>query len=391
MSAPTVQLLPEAGRPLRPLPSAEQCVASPAGGVTAIAAPMNAPEVSIITGPGNRMLHMPATSGEACAAGAGMPAQPAALAAPMNQPTLTTAPASLPRASCILRDEQGRFVGWLDYHHCLVSGQAMTTANWVDNLFGDWHNGEAKMLLRVINQVQWDRNTGSQFVSTVQAIVRLPNANKRLRLIISDDRDDYAVQSQNNSPRFLSQQSSATTAALRYIIVATRALRLDSDIGLRSGPDVYIRTRLRENFGLTDDTVLQTGETVRYAAQDRGRAEIETNIEHAVDGHGVLRLSNNLNYWEKEDHQLGARWNQGISWSQELSPLQSVAVGFGTEGVTRPVWARESYGPWVAYRTALWRDWVFYEIEPHLTRYRQNDWRTVPSVVLRLEIQFGRR
>jgi hypothetical protein len=319
-----------------------------------------------------------------------------AIAAPMAPPAVTTVmvPASeIPYRppSCILRDEQGRFVGWLDYQHCLVSGQAMTTANWFDNLFGDWHHGQAKALVRVVNQLQWDAKTGTQFVTTVQAIARLPNADQRLRLVISDDRDDYAEQNQNGSPRFLNQQSSATTAALRYIGVATRQLRLDTDIGLRGGPDLFLRTRLRESNNLDDNTVLQTAQTLRYAVEDRGRASVDANIVHAEDDHGALNFSNDLSYWEKEDHLVGARWNQGISWSQELSPLQSLAFGLSTEGVTRPVWARNSYGPWLRYRTALWRDWVYYEIEPHLTRYRQYDWRTVPSVVLRLEIQFGRK
>jgi len=58
-------------------------------------------------------------------------------------------------------------------------------------------------------------------------------------------------------------------------------------------------------------------------------------------------------------------------------------------GHTRPNNRMESYGPWLHWRQSFLRDWLYYEVEPRLTRYRELNWDAVPSVEIRLEAQFG--
>lgn len=294
--------------------------------------------------------------------------------------------------SCITRDDQGRFMGWMDYQHCMLSGRTMATARWFDDLFGNWYADQASMLVRIRTVAIWDQKTGTQFVPSINASAQLPNASKRLRLVISDDRTDLGNNSENVSPEKQRQLGgNSLTAAIRFVPVTLKALRIDTDVGLRGGPDLFLRARVRNSWNLNEDSVLRAGETLRYAVQDRGRALTELGIEHVLPGDALLTFSNALSYWEKEDSQVGMRWNQGLALTRALGGQQSLTLGVGTEGVTRPRWERDSYGIWVTVRRQFLRDWLFYEIEPRITRYRIYSWDAIPSLTLRLEVQLGRQ
>lgn len=294
-------------------------------------------------------------------------------------------------ASCIKRDDEGRFMGWMDFQHCVYSGRTLVAARWVDDLFGDWYEDEATLHIRTIAEPIWDEEAGASFNFRVRASARLPNASRRLRLVISDEREDLTNNDNGTSPATRRSQSTRTTAALRFIPVSLDRLRVDTDIGIRSGPDIFLRARARQTWGLTWNSVMRLGETLRYAAEDKGRALVELEFERVVDEDSVLRFTNGLSYWEREDTEVGARWSQGLSLSHALGSSRSLAYGIGTDGVTRPDLTRESYGLWLVYRQSFLRPWLFLELEPRLTRYRSLDWDTVPSVALRLEVQFGRR
>ncbi len=66
-----------------------------------------------------------------------------------------------------------------------------------------------------------------------------------------------------------------------------------------------------------------------------------------------------------------------------------MSAGLGQEGVTKPEWQTESRSLWLRYRQRIWRDWLFYEVEPRLTQTRARDWDTLPAIALRLEVHFG--
>ena len=280
---------------------------------------------------------------------------------------------------------------WMDVQHCWLAGRAGSTAGWLDHLFGSSVTRQATGAVRVTVEETWDKKNGTQFANNIQASVRLPNADQRLRLVISDDRAEFAELSRNVSPEQQRLQSTATTAAVRFLAFTRNTLRLETDIGLRSGPDLFARGRLRNSWSLTPDSAVRGSETLRYAVRDEGRSITELDVEHLLGQSSLVSLGNQLSWWEKEDHQVGMRWNQGVSFRHDLGGQQAWSFGIGTEGVTRPVWARDSYGVWALWRRALWRDWVFYEIEPRLTRYREFGWSIDPSLTMRLELQFGRK
>lgn len=295
--------------------------------------------------------------------------------------------------SCIRRDEEGRFQGWMDYQHCVFSGRTVATAQWFDDLFGDWSDDHADMMARVIGETGWDEEIGWSSAARIRARVDLPNASARLRLVITDDGDAAgdATLEERSSPQVLRNLQDSTSVAVRWMPRVQHGIRSDLDVGVRSGPDVFLRLRLRRQWGLTDNSILRVGQTFRYGTESLGVSSSQLEMERAMSEHSVLRFST-VYLIEEDDHPDGFLWSHGLSMSHVFREWKDASLGYGFSvlGHTQPDHRKESYGPWVLWRQSFWRDWLYYEVEPRLTRYRELDWDTVPSVVLRLEAQFGR-
>ncbi len=326
------------------------------------------------------------------------PATGPALAAEPAQPEVTSATVPLNASApvsgspllkdCIRRDESGRFQGWMDYKHCVYSSRATASARWFDELFGEWSDEDAKLMVRIITEQGWDEENGWSTQGRIRASADLPNAKARLRLVIEDEGEGVLPEAQRTRPQALRDLRDNATVALRWTPLETAGIRSDVDVGVRSGPDIYARLRLSRRWGLTDDSVVKVGQIFRYGTESHGVSTSQLLMEQAVGSRSVLRFSNVFQF-EENDHPNGFIWSHGLSMSHVIEHDTSLSYGISIEGHTRPDYRKESYGPWLIWRQSVWRDWLYYEIEPRLTRYRGVGWDTVPSLLLRLEAQFG--
>lgn len=294
--------------------------------------------------------------------------------------------------SCILRDEQGRFQGWVDYQHCVFSGRTTASARWFDDLFGEWSEDEAAMMVRVVTEAGWDEENGFSSAARIRAKADLPNARERLRLVVTDEEeaDELPAQDERVAPQALRRLRDTSSVALRWFPRDRHKVRTDLDVGVRGGPEIYTRLRLRRQWGLTQDSVLKATQTFRYGTESLGVSSSQLDAERAMSGRSVLRLSTVYRFSERE-HDDGFVWSHGLSMSHVFREYSDASLGYGfsVSGHTRPDIHKESYGPWLVWRQSVWRDWLYYEIEPRLTHYRELDWDRVPSLVVRLEAQFG--
>lgn len=308
----------------------------------------------------------------------------------VRAPTLATRE-PIPRrgaGNCVRRDERGRFMGWMDHQQCVFSGRALVTARWVDDFFGDWHDDEASMMARLVFHTGLTESEGLESKVTLRASASLPNANRRLRLIITDETDEPQVG--QDQRRQLGQEDSRVSAALRWLAYDRAGLDSSFDIGVRgvAPPDLFARYRLRKTWSLTDDSIARLSQTVRYGSDSKERYTPVLDFERALDDRTVLRFSNFYDY-RHESRDEGFNWTHGVSLSRALAGSRSFSYGYSVRGLTRPEWRGENHGPWIIYRRPFLRPWLYYEIEPHYTWYRDRDWEGLASILLRVEMQFG--
>lgn len=317
------------------------------------------------------------------------------LSPPLIPAPALTAPAPVPTLSatnCIQRDQQGRLLGWMDRQQCIFSGRTLATAVWFDDLFGDWHDSEATLLLRAVTEAATVEGQGTAFRFRLRASAALPNASKRLRLVVTDDSEaDENISGQDVRSQ-LRDTRDQVSAALRWIPLERAGFQSDFDVGVRglAPPDIFMRARLRKNWNVSRDSILRFGETLRYGSESRGRAITQLDYEYAVGNSSLARLSSAYEYLQ-ENHEQGFFWAHGLSMSHVLGTYRSLGYGFTVNGHTRPTWNDDNYGPWVLYRSKLLRPWLFYELEPRVTWYEDREGESVLSLTLRIELQLGRK
>ncbi|HEX4870603.1 MAG TPA: hypothetical protein VFV15_07795 [Moraxellaceae bacterium] len=294
--------------------------------------------------------------------------------------------------NCVQRDERGRFMGWMDRQQCVFSGRALTTARWIDDFFGDWHDDEASMLARLITRTTMVEGEGVKTKVSLHASLSLPNAKRRMRLLVSDEEEEDPTGQELRRQRQPGQlpESDRVSTALRWISMEKDGLQSNFDVGARGidPMDIFARYRLRKTWSLTDESIARLSQTLRYGSDTKERYTPELDLERALDNRTVLRFGNYYDY-SNELREQGFLWSHGLSLSRALRNSRSYSYGVSLAGHTRPTWRGESYGPWVAWRSRFLRPWLFYEVEPRLTYYRSRDWDGVVSVLLKVEMQFG--
>lgn len=301
-----------------------------------------------------------------------------------DEASVAPTPVSEPVRDCIQRDAEGRFTGWLDDQHCMLSGRTTSAAQWFDGLFGGWYGpDDARMRLRVVTYQKWDEDLGFHTGVAFRATAVLPNARKRVRLVVSDEEDllHSAVEAVHNDPR--------TSAAIRWMPDFASRVKYSFDIGLHSTPDLYARMRAQRVWRLSDSSLVRFTETLRYGVKEEGRSLTELDLERALDDNSVFKVANVLQYRRIEPEPTGMHWGQDWVLLHRLGPQKALSYGITFDGVQQPDWSISTRGVFLLYRQSFWRPWVYYEIEPHLTRARNTRWDRTPSVTLRLEAQFG--
>ncbi|MBL0231887.1 MAG: hypothetical protein IPP76_14355 [Moraxellaceae bacterium] len=304
-----------------------------------------------------------------------------------TEPTIAVDVTSPPRSSdCIQRDDEGHFLGWIDSQHCLVSYRATQTAQWLDSLFGQVENNQDSIgRIRIINDVTWLESSGLTDKIRIRASVKLPNAKRRFRLVISDEEDSLYA-NQQTTPT--SKNNEKTSAAIRWLPNVVSRVKYSVDIGAHS-TDVFTRFRAQRDWRISDNSIFRFNETLRYGLKTELKSVSQGEVERLLNDKTVLRLSTALQYWQNEPQAIGLRWSQDNSILHKIGAQKSLAYGVTIEGVQQPSWQVSSDRLFALYRQSFWRSWLYYELEPQLVR----DWTTGKDVkslfVFRIEANFG--
>lgn len=282
---------------------------------------------------------------------------------------------------CVVRDIAGDLLGWADFPHCLIELRAQSSVRWFDEWLGHPELDErASVALRAVSEFVIDDAGDINAALRLRAQVALPRLNKRLSLIFEDESKE------SGSLRSIPSVNESVLA-LRWLVLNLERMRIETDAGVRSGPDVFMRGRFATSVALTADDQLRVAQSLRYGAREKIRAINTLDFSHALENDSVFTLYHQLDFQQENDSD-GAFWSRGAVLGRALSVHSSAALGAAQEGVSDG-WQERSRYIWMRYRQQFLRNWLFYEVEPRLTQTRARDWDTLPSLTVRLEVHFG--
>ena len=132
--------------------------------------------------------------------------------------------------------------------------------------------------------------------------------------------------------------------------------------------------RADQNFYWFDDTGFGSDSTIEF---DRPIAE------------KYLFRASSFARWTEEDEFF--RLSQIFTLFHTLSSRRMVSYQVGAYGQTDPTWFMTDYLLVVRYRQLIHKEWLFFEIRPQVQYSKENDWDDEVSLLLRLELFFGRK
>jgi hypothetical protein len=277
-------------------------------------------------------------------------------------------------------------LNWVDTSHAVITNRAQALTEWMDAFFGDpnynLEQAESFLRLQLINE--WDEVEGNGFKVGVRGKVQLPKVSHRLNLLFSgDDGDDLTEEERDQENR----------VDLQFKVRTGRRSRFDATIGWSSGglrPGVRYR-----NEGPVDDlTTYRYIQQLQYADGEKFFATGRLDINHKLEMLNILRWSNRFKWGERSD---GVEWRTRLTLRQAIDPAarRPVALAYyiASNGVTRPDSFVKNYRLGVLWRRQVYRDFLFFEMEPSFNYRRpgfEDDRVAAWALLLRLEVPLER-
>jgi hypothetical protein len=309
--------------------------------------------------------------------GAEQPAQPA-----------QSAQSAQPEQSSDLLDS-------IDVKRDYLSGKIVSFATDIDRFFGNDRNYQESN--KTVMQLDLARVSGyggdRKFVLSARANLNLPSTEKRLHLLLESNPDQNItgepIQTQN-SP--LTNQVSAPQSygiAVRYekIKAELQALHLSADAGLKfQGIRINPFARARGSYSVSlDQWRMKAAESVYWFDTIGAGETTQLDLEHFLSEPVLFRATSNAT-WLNDKQNFDLR--QDLSIYHTVNDRTALLYQASAIGVTNPESQVTDYVVSILYRYRLHRDWMFFELSPQLHFPKINNYRSSPSLGMRLEMLF---
>ncbi len=284
-------------------------------------------------------------------------------------------------------EEAGEDKPWLDDSHEYVSERADNLAAWMDSFFGvnrvDEEAPYSTLRLRV--EPEWDEMDGWDTGLSLRGKVHLPNLNKRVALLFSDDDERTG-----NDDLLIDQQNAPDDIALQITGRERKHDRIDFKIGLRSTLHPKTSVRYRYEKPLSEAVIGRFSQEALYRTDDGFASVTRAELDTIIDDDKVLQWTNRLRWFEDEP---GVSWNTGLSLNRRLSNNRVLGYYTAISGATEPGYYTRSYGFGMRYRQNIFRKWLFAELQPSYF-WRRDEFEDKrngsAAILLRLEAVFTR-
>tara|TARA_B100000029_G_scaffold309410_1_gene301970 strand:+ start:712 stop:1689 length:978 start_codon:yes stop_codon:yes gene_type:complete len=284
---------------------------------------------------------------------------------------------------------------YLDKVQKEVGGRVVSFSEEIDSFFGGKPRG--KVLNSSEVTVSWlvNKTEGEDITHTPEIGLRLvlPRTEKKLQVVVENKtkeinnilQEDKVESGPVSSGK---EDKGVLTASMRYIIQQKEDWNIYSEGGIK------IKVPLQPFAGITGGRVFTLDKkwTLDTKAQlvwylDDGLSEVTTaNIDYLISNKLLFRIRNSLTWIDKTGLITTIH---GPILFQKIDAKKAINYYLGAHGKKEPRLHIYSYDFGSTYRQLFYKTWAFYEVGVKGSYPKEKSWNFVPSISVKLELNFG--
>lgn len=301
--------------------------------------------------------------------------------------------------------EQDADGNWVDSSHEYIGTKADDLAIYLDRFFGSPIEDleSADSTVRFTTRFQYDEDKGSDIKFRLRGNVHLPRINERVSLVFNGEDEEYR---ENYTG---SDSDGRNTVGLQ--VNATESERSRFDFTLSASSDLNLKPGVRYRFknDLSDWGRFRYTGRLDYSDKNRFRQRHSMELDYLTGETSLLRLAGKIEQGQESE---GVEWFSSLSWRYGYSIDSAIAFVLAVRGKTEPDIPDfiledppytgaapdqdplvTSYGAVIRYRTRLYKDWLYMELEPGYAQRQRHHFEDRHSVFygrVNFEILFNR-
>ncbi len=284
---------------------------------------------------------------------------------------------------------------FVDAWHRALSGTITGSADWIDSFFYDERyeaeENQSRLLLRLESFTEDGEGTDLKLKASLR--IGIPYAQKRLKLIVvgePDEEPDIEGTSGSTVRRSFDRiDKNDVSVSLQHAIMQELNRYLSTRLGFvfRGWKTrLFLEGRYRSFFDL-DPWGVRFTERLRWYTDKGWESRATLDFERPLSERFFFRTTAEGDWLEDQD---GFPHSLTFSLSQLLSQRRAIEYSWGNSFQTSPNYRLEEVAFRIRYRQRIWRDWLFYDIEPQLRFPNADGFKMTPGILLRLEAIIGR-
>ena len=285
--------------------------------------------------------------------------------------------------------KKGMF-SFLDPHQEAVSDYVRELTTSIDKFFAntekyDDHTGS---YMQLVFDTTWKEAGDLEFDPGLKFRLRLPQTQKKLRLVIESDPEEKQDTRQLETRNIVSNTENDTRTGLYTGIESDISksekwkIRPSLGIRIRSPLDYYVRLRAsRENY--YDKWKLYLNETLYWFDSTGFGADTTMEWDRLITKKLIFRSTSFVRYTDERDQ---FDMSQSLNLIHQISENRSIAYKAAVFGDTEPAIYATSYLLNIRYRQNLHKDYLFFEIQPSIIYEKETAWEAQHELFLRLEL-----
>lgn len=273
----------------------------------------------------------------------------------------------------------------LDAHHRQARRSVAAVAERLDRFFVDERidEGRNETSVRLGSGIRISESTGIDPLFRFRLDLSLPRTERRAALVLGSIIDERAP-----DPIATDTGEEGSIGGFLRLFARDRSdsrITFDGGARLSPAPDPFVRLRGFREFAF-GATLLRPTQQFFWRLSDGVGEQTRLDVDRRLSAHTLARLRTTATYSEATE---GVAIDLAGLLFQRVSRGSAIRFEIGFRMFTDPPRSIESYRSSVVYRRAIYRHWLFVEVEPQVHFRRLDDYRFSPAILFRVETFVG--